>query len=319
MNASRALDQLLKFRQLRMVEALVRAPSLTRAAAELGVTQPALTKAVRELEDVLGEPLFERHARGVRPTAAGLALARFARTALAELHRFEDALDLQDEDQALNVAVGVLPVAAVGLLPEVVRRARAEQPAVRIRPVEGSTDALLGRLEAGEIDLIVGRLYSPATPDGFEREALYAEPVSVMARAGHPLHRLRRPAVKDIAAFDLILPEFSQRLGHDIDHVMSAVGLAAGPGALRSGSRGFIREMVLGSDMVTIMPRLLMGGDILRGLVRVVPLPAPALPRPAGIITNPRHGLSPGAKALAGLIRQSITHLASAGDIDITK
>ena len=315
----RSLDRLLKFRQLRKVEALVRHQTLTRAASELGLTQPALTKAVRELEEVIGEPLFERHARGVRPTAAGQGLAQFARASLADLRRLEESLDLRGEAQQASVVAGALPVAAVGLLPAVMRRVRTDQAGLRIRLVEARTEALLGQLEAGEVDLVVGRLYAPPTPDGLEREALYAEPISIMARSGHPLHRLRRPTARDVAAYDLVLPEFSQRIAHDIEHFMASIELAASPGSIRSTSRGFIREMVLGSDMVTVMPRMVMGGDLLRGQVRLVPLSAPLMARPAGVITNPRRGVSPGARLLIGLIRQTIAQLAMSGDVDITR
>lgn len=315
----RSLDRLLKFRQLRMVEALVRHQTLTRAASELGLTQPALTKAVRELEEVIGEPLFERHPRGVRPTAAGLSLAQFARASLADLRRLEESLDLRGGAEQASVVLGALPVAAVGLAPAVMRRVRAEHPGLRIRLVEARTEALVGQLEAGEVDLVVGRLYAPPTPDGLEREALYAEPISIMARSGHPLHRLRRPTARDVAAYDLVLPEFSQRIAHDIEHFMASIELAAPPGSIRSTSRGFIREMVLGSDMVTVMPRMVMGGDLLRGQVRLVPLSAPLMARPAGVITNPRRGVSPGAQLLIAVIRQTIAQLATSGDVDITR
>ena len=77
--------------------------------------------------------------------------------------------------------------------------------------------------------------------------------------------------------------------------------------------------MVLGSDMVTVMPRMVMGGDLLRGQVRLVPLSAPLMARPAGVITNPRRGVSPGARLLIGLIRQTIAQLAMSGDVDITR
>jgi LysR family pca operon transcriptional activator len=317
--ARRRLDQLLKFRQLRMTEALVRHQSLTRAAAALGLSQPALTKAIRELEALMGEPLFQRHARGMRPTAAGLVVAQYARAALADLNRLEETLDLENGPGLGPVAVGALPVAAVGLMPAVINRARAELPALHIRLVEGRTEALLAQLEAGEVDLVVGRLYAPLAPDGLIREALYAEPISVMARVGHPLHRLRRPTVKDLAAFDLILPSFSQRIGQDTEDFMAAIGLQPTPGAIRSTSRGFIREMLLASDMITVMPRIVMGGDLLRGQARVISVAAPAMPRPAGVITNPRHGAPSGAQMLIRLIRETITDLAQSGDLDITK
>jgi LysR family transcriptional regulator, pca operon transcriptional activator len=305
----RRLDQLLKFRQLRMVEALARHQSLTRAAGTLGLTQPALTKMVRELEELVGEPLFERHARGMRPTPAGRVVLRYARGALADLGRLEDELDLKGELGQMSVVVGVLPVAAVGILPGAVIRARAEHPNLKIRLVEGPTEALLVQLEAGEVDLVVGRLYPAVVPDSLVREVLYAEPISVMARSSHPLLRIKRPSIKDLAAFDLLLPSFGQRISVDVEQFMAAVGLAASVGSIRSTSRGFIREMLLATEMITVLPRMMMGGDLVRGQVRVLPLSAPALARPAGVITNPQRGVSAGARLLIELLRDTVGEL----------
>lgn len=313
----RKLDQLLKFRQLRLVDALARHPSLTRAAAALGLTQPALTKALRELETMLDAPLFERHTRGLRPTAAGQTVIRYAQGALAELRRLEDELDLAGTPgQPAMVVVGALPVAAVGVLPAIVMRARAADPHLQIRIVEGRTEALTAQLEAGEVDLVVGRLYPPENPDGLHREQLYAEPISIIARTGHPLQRLRRPTAKDLAAFDFVLPTFSQRVTQDIEQFMAALGLAPGAGAIRSTSRGFIREMVLQSDMLTVMPRLVMRGELLRRQAWAAPIPAPVPPRPGGVITNPHRGISPAARALIEVIRETTAELAAAGEFD---
>jgi len=314
----RNLDQLLKFRQLRMLDALEQFQSLTRAAGALGITQPALTKGVRELEDLLGEPLFQRHARGVRPTAAGQVVIRYARGALADLRRLEEDL-AGDPGQPAIVAVGALPVAAVGIMPAVIRRARAEHPHLQVRIVEGRTETLLAQLEAGEVDLVVGRIYPPLSPDSLNREALYAEPISVMARAGHPLQGLRRPQAKDLAAYDLVLPTFSQRISHDIEHFMASIGLTPGPRTIRSTSRGFIREMLLSSDMITVMPRMVMGGDLLRRQAFVAPVTAPLFPRPAGVITNPHRGVSHAAGLLISVIRDTLADLARSGDFDITR
>lgn len=319
---SRKLEQLLKFRQLRMLDALARHQSLTRSAAALAVTQPALTKMLRELEDLVGEPLFERHARGLRPTAVGQIVTRYARSALGELRRLEDDLDLAgDPSQASMVVVGALPIAAVGVMPPVMIRARADHPHVQLRLVEGRMETLIDQLEAGEVDLVVGRLYPPETPDGLHREPLYAEPISVMARTGHPLQRLRRPTAKDLAAFDLVLPTFSQRVAHDIEQFMAALGLTPGAGAIRSTSRGFIREMLLQTDMITVMPRMVMSGELLRRHAWVVPAsPAgPVPPRPAGVITNPHRGVSPAARLMIEVIRETLADLATAGSIDVTR
>jgi LysR family pca operon transcriptional activator len=264
---------------------------------------------VRELEDLVGEPLFERHARGMRPTPAGRVVLRYARGALADLGRLEDELDLKGQLGQMSVVVGVLPVAAVGILPGAVIRARAEHPNLQIRLVEGPTEALLVQLEAGEVDLVVGRLYPAVIPDSLVREVLYAEPISVMARSSHPLLRIKRPSAKDLAAFDMVLPSFSQRISVDVEQFMAAIGLAASAGSIRSTSRGFIREMLLATEMITVLPRMMMDGDLARGQVRVLPLSAPALARPAGVITNPQRGVSAGARLLIQVLRDTAGEL----------
>lgn len=313
----RKLDQLLKFRQLRLVDALARNPSLTGAAGVLGMTQPALTKMLRELEAVIGDELFERHARGLRPTAIGQMVIRYAQGALAELRRLEDDLDFAGAPgQPALVVVGALPVAAVGVMPPILLRARSAYPHLQVRLVEGRTEALTAQLGAGEIDLIVGRLYPPEAPDALHREQLYAEPISVMARIGHPLQRLRRPRTKDLAAYDLVLPTFSQRVTHEIEQFMAAAGLTPGPGAIRSTSRGLIREMVLQSDMLTVMPRLVMRGELLRRQAWVVPFAEPAAPRLGGVITNPQRGVTPAARLMIEVIRDTMAELAAAGEFD---
>jgi LysR family pca operon transcriptional activator len=313
-----SLASLLKYRHLQMVEALGRHLVLTRAAAELGLTQPALSKGLREIEHLVGTPLFERSVRGLKATPAGFQLAAFARAALSELKDLEARLTPSGFEEAASLAVGVLPVAAVGMAPTLMRRLHAVYPNLRVRFMEGRTEDLLARLEAGEVELVIGRLYPPAVADGFRREPLYSEPISVMVRTGHPLAALRRITPQDIGPYDLVLPEFSQRIAHDIDRYMDEVGLAAGPGVVRSTSRGFIREMVLSGDLVTVLPRLVMAGDLERGEVKVLPLAGTARKRPGGVISLARREQSPWARRLVEILRETIAELAEKGALDIT-
>ena len=142
-------------------------------------------------------------------------------------------------------------------------------------------EELLPALAAGEIDAILGRLYAPAVPDGFLREPLWEEPISILARAGHPI--LAAPSAEALRRCELVLPTVTQRVGQEIEHLLDLLGLPRDV-HLRSSSYGFIREMLLASDAVSIMPRSMMVGDLLRGALEVVPLPVPAPPRRAGNI-----------------------------------
>jgi LysR family transcriptional regulator, pca operon transcriptional activator len=313
----RYLDQRLKLPLLRVADALDAHGSLLKAASALGVGQPALTRSLQELEEIVGARLFERHARGVRPTEAGVAVIRLARRVLAELRRTDEELDAVGATQGGNLALGVLPVASVGVLPGALIRLKATHPSIQVRMQQGRTEELLPLLASRELDLVVGRLYAPAVPDGFSREALWEEPISVLARVDHPVFEMEGPVTADaLARYDMVLPTVSQRVGQEIEHLLSLLGLAHGV-PLRSSSYGFIREMLLATDHLSVMPRLMMVGDLLRGALRVVPLPIPAPPRPAGLILPAGPPPSPAAAAFIASMRDYIAEIAARGLADM--
>ena len=313
MAARRYLDQRLRLHLLRAVDAIEKQRSLLKASVALGVSQPALTKSLHELENILQLRLFDRHPRGVRPTEAGAVFVQSARRILAELRRLDEELDLLSSPGGGAVALGALPVAAAGVLPGALARLKAAHPGIRIRLQQGRTEELLPLLASGELDLIVGRLYEPAVPDGFEREALWTEPISVLARAGHPIFSSGEVTVEALGRYDLVLPTITQRVGQEIEHLLSLLGIDPAT-FLRSSSYAFIREMLHGTDLLSVMPRLMMVGDLLRGTLRVVPLPIPAPDRPAGLILS-RGGraLPPAGLAFAECLRAYVAEIAGRG------
>ena len=302
---SRYLVQRLRLHQLRALDALETQRSLMKAAVSLAVSQPALTRTLHDVEEVLQARLFDRHARGVRPTAAGLAAIGAARRVLQELRLLDVALDQLIDPAAGILSLGALPVAAAGVLPGVLARLKRERPGLRIRLREGRTEELLPLLAAGELDLVVGRLYAPDSPDGMKREALWDEPISLLARAGHPILDAAGP----MDGWELALPTLTQRIGRDIDALLAQLGWD-GAGALRTSSYGLIRELLHATDTVALMPRLMMVGDLLRGTLRVVPLPVPAPDRPAGLILPPHGPLPPTGLAFTTCLRAYVAEIA---------
>ena len=308
----RYLDQRLKLHHLRAVNAISSQHSLSKASAALGISQPALTKSLQELETILDARLFERHARGMLPTPAGDGVIRSARRILAELRRLDEDLDRLSSPSSGIVALGALPGAAAGVLPGVLGRLKVEHTDLDIRLVEGRTEELLPMLAAGEIDLIVGRLYEPAVPDGFVREPLYEEPISILARSDHPVFQLEPVTVSKLRRYDLLLPTVSQRVGQEIEHLLSQLDLTPSS-SLRSSSYGFIREMLHSTDLISIMPRLMMVGDLLRGTLRVVPLPVPAPRRPAGLIYSRDRALPPASTVFVECLKAYLAEIAAKG------
>src|SRR5690349_5305380 len=122
MSGRRYLSQRLRLHLLRAADAVESQRSLVRASACLGISQPAITKSLQELEDILGMRLFDRHPRGMRATEAGMVFVRAARRVLGELDRLDEELDCLTVPGRGVVALGALPVAATGLLPGVLTR-----------------------------------------------------------------------------------------------------------------------------------------------------------------------------------------------------
>jgi LysR family pca operon transcriptional activator len=307
----RYLDQRLRLSLLRVVDAVEAQGSLLKASASLGISQPALTKNLQELEDILQLRLFDRHPRGVLPTAGGRVFIQAARRILADIHRLEEDLDLLANPNCGTVALGALPVTANGLLPGVLVQLKTTHPDLKILLHHGRGADLFPLLASGEIDLIVGRLYEPAAPDGFRRESLWSEPISIVARSGHPIFADTVTA-DSLRRYDLVLPTMSQRIGQEIEHLLEMLGVEP-TAPLRSSSPGVIREMLHGTDSISMAPRLMLLGDLLRGTLRFAPLPIPAPERPAGLIFPRDRPLPPAAGAFVQCLRGYICEIVARG------
>lgn len=315
----RFLDQRLKLRQMRAVVAIAAQGSLLGASRHLGVSQPALTKTLHEAEELVGTRLFERHSRGVNPTAAGLVMAVAARRMMAELGRLEAELDRLSTGAGGTLALGAMPVAAGGMLPGVLARLKRLHPDLLVRMTEGTTEDLLPALASGDLDLVVGRMYPPPVPDGLMRMPHYEEPFAVVARAGHPIFSAGVPLPAALRDYELVLPTIGQRIGQELERLLATLDLTPAA-ALRSTSSSFIREMLHSTDCVSITPGLLMAGDLLRGTLRLVPMPPGLLgpPRPAGLIVRSDRATPPAAEALVACLHATLADLRSRGLAGIT-
>lgn len=308
----RHLDQRLRLQLLRVIDSLETNGSLLKASAALGVTQPALTGSLKDIEELVGTRIFDRHARGVRPTEAGMVVIRSARRILAEIRRTEEDLDLLTNPYGGIAAIGALPVAASGLAPMVITKLRAEHPDFRVRLEEGRTEELLPLLAAGQIDLIVGRFYEAPAPDLFVREELWSDPMAIVARAGHPLLAGGAVDPADLSRFELVLPIAPQRVAAEIETLLRPLGLAD-TAPISSTSYSFTREVLLSTDAFTIIPPMNLLGDLNRGALGMAALPVPAPLRPAGIITMRDRKLNGAAAAFVDCLHENIHEIVTSG------
>src|SRR5690242_7058349 len=153
---------MVEVRHLDYFVAVVEQGSLRGAAQKLGVTQPALTKAIRRLEDSFGVPLFDRQARGMALTAYGTALLRHARDLQTSTQAAWDEITALRSGVAGLVKVGAGPSWQDSVLPEAIRELRVHRPGVRVQVFGASDDQLKTMLQGGAVDLVLAAV--PDTP-----------------------------------------------------------------------------------------------------------------------------------------------------------
>src|SRR6185369_4844638 len=197
----------MRLSQLRDFLSILEAGSVRGAARRLDVSQPALTKSLRQLELELGIKLFQRTPTGVIPTRFGKALSVRARSVRAELRKAEEELGKLAGDERGSVAFGVGTVVTVVMVPQAIRQFRTQFPQARVRIMEGLPHVLLPLVRDETLDLVVGARPSGPIDSVFHFRPLFRSPRAVVARKGHPL--ANAGSLTELASADWLgLPPF---------------------------------------------------------------------------------------------------------------
>ena len=287
-----------KPRHLRLLVALDEIRHLGKAAASLNVSQPAVSKALGELERGLDLKLFERTARGVHPTAYGECMIRTARAVLGELAQTRDELSGLASGSSGNVRVGALATAALELLPRSLAMFKAQRPAMTVLVREGTVEILLPELWQGNLDLIVGRLPSGHMAHGLGEKTLMEEGVSLVAGRGHPLARRKRLRWADLTPYPWVVPPVNTLLREPLERAFEHHGLAMPANRIETLSVHVIRAYLHYTDAIAAL-----ASDVSRfyaalELMAILPLELPRLVRPVGVFWNRQRPLTPGTQAL---------------------
>jgi LysR family hydrogen peroxide-inducible transcriptional activator len=186
--------------------------SFTRAAEELGISQPALSRSIQKLEVELGQPVFERKTRSVVLTDAGVLLQSRASQILSIIE--DTKAEITDDGKSGRVRVGAIPTIAPYFLPEVLQRFSTSFPQSTVIVQENVTDALLKSCSQGEIDLAVLALPVPAKY--LEVEELFEEELLLVLPPGHPLVGKENIRINDAEPFPFVLLDEAHCLSDSI-------------------------------------------------------------------------------------------------------
>ena len=227
--------------------------SIGQAAEKLYLTQPALSKSLRQLEDDLKVKLFDRTPLGVVATVFGDTLAQHARVIRSEMRHAETELSNLRGAVKGHVTVGVGPSLATSLMPLATGMLRKAKPGIRFTIIEGLVDTILPALRRGELDLAVGAWPRPADSD-ITAETLVRDRICVVAGPRHPLARRKTAELPELLEYPWVLPPENQRFRQLLEETFLAQGLSAPVPSVTSNSANFIRTMLLDNQSLSFLP-----------------------------------------------------------------
>lgn len=288
----------LKTRQLMLLIAIDEEGNIHRAAETLAMSQPAASKLLKDLEEMMGVPLFERLPRGMRPTWYGETMIRHARIALSSLGEAGAEIEALKGGWSGSVAIGAIAGPAMTLLPPALARITDQHPDLRVSLLVESSDVLLERLEQNRIDFLVGRLFERHDKRHLHYQALAEEEVCAIARPGHPLLSVQAPGLAELAVARWIVPPEGSVLRHRFELMFRSAGLQPPRQVVATAALMFLTKMLHESDYLAVVPV-----DVARhyaqfGMVGIVPVELSCRMDSFGIITRTDWLLSPGARTV---------------------
>lgn len=288
-------------RDLRYFETIAELEHIGRATERLHRTQPALTSCVRRLEEACGAPLFEKAGRGIRLTAAGRVLLKWAQRMRFDV---EDARrEIGDIGRGLSghIRIGIVPTAAQFLLPPAARELMRQAPEVTLKTVVGLIDTLKPLLRAGELDLMVGT-ESPAEA-GFASQLLAEDTIVVAASATHEILR-GSPTLRDLGAYRWVLQPPGAPTRDWLDHTFDRKRLPRPRVQVESTMLLMLPALIAETGLLSFISRHHLDRPDGRSQLREVPIKETTMRRRLVVTYRENSYLPPAAQLLISLLAE---------------
>ncbi len=257
-------------RQLRYFVALATQQHYGKAAGVLHVTQPALSRQIRLLEEELGVRLFERHARGAAPTDEALLLLERALFLLRSAEQIKSDLQARRREPRGPVAIGLTPGLAQQLTVPLTREVLRQFPEVRLRFVEGFAPSTQAQLKQGEVD--VALLVEPVERTNLSTVALMKEQICLIGRADDPRLKKTRARVRDLAGLPFVMTgRIKSGVRLEVEAAAAQAKIELNP-VVEVETAEVARRLVLEGIGLTAHFAAAVADDIAAGRLRAIPI-----------------------------------------------
>ncbi|HEY0911551.1 MAG TPA: LysR family transcriptional regulator [Bradyrhizobium sp.] len=288
--------------QLELLAAIERSDTLSAAAREVNLTQPAASRLLRNLASDLDIDLFERVGRTLKPTAAGRTLVRRAAALIAEIDRTQQELEAIDGGLAGTASIGTGVSSCYVIVPRALKLLLTDAPQINVFVREGPMDELLARLHAGQIDILVGRFSSHVQNPEISTQELYSPAVRAVCGPAHPLARKRAVGWNDLMDYPWILPENGTAMRGAAEELFRKQRRKPERCLVESSSIQANVALMNGSHLIWMLSADVADYFFKLGLLRIPNVPS--LPAPGAFVMAHlrRRSLSPAAQRLAACL-----------------
>jgi DNA-binding transcriptional LysR family regulator len=301
----------LKLRELHILLAVAERGSMAKAAHDLAISQPVVSKTIAQLEHTLGVRLLDRSRQGVEPTPYGRALLRRSFAAFDELREGVKEIQFLTKPTTGDVRVGALIAAVAGLLPTVIEQMRNQYPHFTIHVTQLLTSpAVYDTLRHRSVDFIVGRILNRAQAKDLDVEVLFDEPLFIVAGARSQWANRRKIALADLLDEPWILPDPETEIGSIVAAIFQTSGLEVPRPAVVGNSLEMYWALLATGKFLTALPQSVLRFSVQRPTIKVLPVMLAVQPKPVGIVTLRNRTLSPAAQLFIDCVRDVAKQLA---------
>jgi DNA-binding transcriptional LysR family regulator len=293
----------LRFRHLLFLDILGKTRNLRLTAEQMHITQPAATKVLMDIEEMLEARLFDRLPRGMRPNELGLFTLRYAHSALDGHRKFVDEFSTLKQGGHGHLSIGAISGSAAHLLIAAVAELQRLRPLLVVKVLEQSSDQLIVWLAERKIDVMIGRFTDDAQRSQFQYEKLAGEGLQVTAGVHHPLRGPNAPGLLELSNWPWILYPASTALRKVSDDIFSRTGLALTSGIVETPSFLFALELMQSTNMLSLQPAALVDKFVRRGLLTRIAAELPDRMPDFGLITLQGEPPSTAVQAFMDVIR----------------
>ncbi|MBV4519369.1 LysR family transcriptional regulator [Pseudomonas sp. SWRI74] len=295
----------LKFRHLLLIDTLGRTRNMHLAAQQMNLSQPAISKMLKEIESLLGFALFERQPRSMPPTALGEHVLRYAQIALNDARSFVEQISSLREGGHGHLKVGGIFAATAVALPEAILQIKQRSPLLSIEVVEQTSNHLMEMLEEKKLDLAVARFTDQSQQQRYDFQPLAPEPFCIVVNNRHPLADAGPTSLQQLVDLPWILYPVGTPIRARMELAFAEAGVGMPRNTVDTISMQTFLQVLQRGPMIGMLPNAMVHPLLDSGQLKTLDTPLHLVPQDYGILTRKGEPLVGAALEFAEILKEN--------------